>query len=256
MKILSRFCPALTERNYQLHFFGQLISFSGLWLQLMAQKWCVNELTHSQTKVGYIVSAPWFMTAAVVLLGGFASDRFSKRWLIFWTQIVSAILCFALAIMFFCHCETVAGMIVISLIFGAMIGIDNPARHSLAPELVKKENIGSAVAISAMTVMLAQTIGPGFGGWLLGHVNAGWAFVISGITPFAVIVTLPFMRPNRPKKCPEALGIGFRYVFSEPTIRLCAILIGLISFLGFSCRSITPAAADMYKSGAWGIGCL
>jgi hypothetical protein len=45
---------ALRHRNYRLHFIGQLISFTGTWIQNVAQGWLVYELTHSSFWLGFI----------------------------------------------------------------------------------------------------------------------------------------------------------------------------------------------------------
>ena len=48
--------PALQNRNYQLYFFGQLISLIGTWLQIVAQGWLVLQLTNSAFLIGLITA--------------------------------------------------------------------------------------------------------------------------------------------------------------------------------------------------------
>ena len=51
---------ALKHRNYQLFFFGQIISLSGTWMQLVAQSWLVYRLTGSVALLGLIGFASQF----------------------------------------------------------------------------------------------------------------------------------------------------------------------------------------------------
>ena len=45
---------ALRHRNYRLFFFGQMISLTGTWMQIVAQRWLVYRLTGSTTMLGTI----------------------------------------------------------------------------------------------------------------------------------------------------------------------------------------------------------
>jgi hypothetical protein len=52
--------PALTIRNYQLFWGGQLISLIGTWMQNIGQAWLVLQLTDSAFKLG-VVNALQFL---------------------------------------------------------------------------------------------------------------------------------------------------------------------------------------------------
>ncbi|CAN5699560.1 hypothetical protein BH24ACT26_BH24ACT26_04710 [soil metagenome] len=58
---------SLAIRNYRLYFIGQIISFSGTWIQLVAQMWLVLRTTGSGVALGAasVVAA----SIAVVALG-------------------------------------------------------------------------------------------------------------------------------------------------------------------------------------------
>jgi len=260
---LAKPFPAFQERNYHLHFWGQFVSFIGFWLQLTAQSWRVRELTQSNAKVGFIVGLPILIAAIVAPFGGVIADRKDKRKVLYCIQAVSATLCFSLAAMFFCHCESVARMIVVNILLGISLGIDNPTRNSLIPDLIKKENIVSGIALNGAMVMSAQAIGPGLAACFLVCLNAGWAFIASGLAPLAVVLTLPFMRPMRTNKKLEEHPVktffaGMKYTFcSDPLIRLCVIICGFAGMLGFSYRAVLPGIAkEVYKAGPEIVGWL
>jgi MFS family permease len=165
--------------------------------------------------------------------------------------------------MFFSGYESFLGMSIASFFFGATLGIDNPTRNSFIPELIKKEHIGSGIALNGAMVMSAQAIGPFVAGCFLIFFSAGWAFALSGVTTLAVVLTLPHMKVKPIEKKPQehpvkTFLLGIKYTFySEPKIRLCAILAGLIGAFGFSYRGILPTLAkEVYKSGPEVVGYL
>lgn len=254
--------PAFQDRNYRLHFLGQVISISGMWLQLMAQSWRVHEITHSEKWVGFITALPLGISAILTLFGGTIADRFEKRKVLYCTQIATAIQCFVLAGMEFLGYESLTFLIVLNCVFGVILAIDGPTRNSFIPELVKEENIGSGMALNGAMVMMSMMLGPGVAGSLLGLVGVGWTFLVSGLSTFAVIFTLPMMRLTHVHKKPEEhpfkmFWLGVKYTMNQPVIRLCVILSGLIGMFGFSYRAILPAVTEkIYHSGMGVMGNL
>ena len=57
---LSRTFESLTVRNYRLFFSGQVISWTGTWVQWVAQGWLVLQLTHSGFGLGLVTALQWF----------------------------------------------------------------------------------------------------------------------------------------------------------------------------------------------------
>src|SRR3972149_6706233 len=89
-KIITVF-PAFKNRNYKLYFWGQLISLTGTWLQVVAQSWLVLELTNSAFLVGLVVALSTFPTLLFALFGGVIVDRLPKRNILFFTQASSMV---------------------------------------------------------------------------------------------------------------------------------------------------------------------
>lgn len=263
--------PAFKERNYRLHFAGQLISISGMWLQLMAQSWRVNEITHSSAWVGFIVALPIGISSALTPIGGIVADRFDKRKVLYFTQTAVAIQCALLAIMEFSGHESLSLLVAINCLFGMIMAIDGPTRNSFIPDLLENdttsgteliEKIGSGVALNGAMVMTAMMLGPGVAGSLLGLVGVGWTFVASSIATLGVMVTLPMMRIAHKHKKPQEhpihmFWLGIKYTVADPVIRLCVVLAGLIGMFGFSYRALLPVITkEVYKSGMGTMGNL
>ena len=93
--LLSAF-PAFQNNNYRLYFFGQLISLTGTWLQIVAQGWLVLKLTNSAFQIGLIAALSTLPSFLFTLYGGVIVDRFDKRKILLCTQLSAMVLALVL----------------------------------------------------------------------------------------------------------------------------------------------------------------
>ena len=68
--ISHRTFAAMRFRNYRLYCFSQIVSFSGTWMQGLAQAWLVLELTGSGTALGTVVAMQFLPTLLLAPFGG------------------------------------------------------------------------------------------------------------------------------------------------------------------------------------------
>src|SRR2546428_4932672 len=90
---------ALRHRNFRLFIWGQIISLVGTWMQNVAQSWLIYRFTHSELLVGtawFCMQIPVF---ALGILGGLASDRYSRHRLVVLTQTLSLLQALGLAVL-------------------------------------------------------------------------------------------------------------------------------------------------------------
>src|SRR5687767_10200060 len=70
---------ALRHRNYQLFFYGQLVSLVGTWMQQTAMSWLVYQMTGSKFLLGAVAAAGSAPMMLFSMWGGSLADRHSKR---------------------------------------------------------------------------------------------------------------------------------------------------------------------------------
>src|SRR6185312_14715955 len=97
-KIYHQF-PALQYKNYRLYFIGQLISFTGSWLQGFAFGWLVYTLTHSPFWLGAVSAVSSLPVLFLSLYGGYLVDRYNRKKLLIITQFSSLVFAFVLGIL-------------------------------------------------------------------------------------------------------------------------------------------------------------
>ena len=112
---------ALSHRNFQLFFGGQLISLIGTWMQSVAQAWLVYRLTGSTVALGMVGFSGQFPVFLLAPIGGAVADRYGRRRILVGTQSAAMLLAFVLAALTLMdavrvwHIFAVAGVLVASI---------------------------------------------------------------------------------------------------------------------------------------------
>lgn len=88
----STLLAPLRHRAFRLFFSGQLVSTTGIWMQVVGQAWLVLELTHSAFLLGVTSALQWTPTLLLSLPAGVLADRIPKRTLVIATQTLSLLL--------------------------------------------------------------------------------------------------------------------------------------------------------------------
>ena len=151
---------AFRHRNYQLFFFGQLISLIGTWMQAVAQDWLVLQLTNNPFYLGLVAAVQFTPVMVLGLFGGLIADHLPKRRTLIGTQTVAMTLAFLLAIDVFTGFVQVWHIFVFAFLLGCVNAFDMPTRQSFVVEMVGREDVGNAVALNSAMFNSARIIGP------------------------------------------------------------------------------------------------
>ena len=254
---------ALRHRNYQLFFFGQLISLTGTWMQSVAESWLIYRLTGSAVLlglVGFASQIPVFLLAPV---GGAVADRYRRHRILVTTQTIAMLLAFTLAGL------TLSGRIQVWEVFAlaSLLGLNNafdiPARQAFVVDMVGRDDLLNAIALNSSMVNGARVVGPAVAGILVAAVGEGWCFFANAASYIAVITCLLLMKIATARRAPArtsalaSIAEGFRFVTHKAPVRALLLLLGLISLMGMPYAVLMPIFADqILHGGASGLGLL
>ena len=241
--------PALKIRNYRYFWIGQLISVMGTWMQTAAQSWLVLLLTDSPFLLGLLGVAQFTPVLLFSLFAGVFVDRFPKRTILIFTQTVSMLLAFILAILVFANAVQYWHIFLLSLGLGIVKTMDSPARQAIIIELVGRDVLLNAVALNSTVFNLARIVGPAVAGMVMAAVGAGWCFVINGVTFIAVIIGLTKIdaRPVIKKKergtvIPD-IKEGLSYLLKSPILTTTTLMLAIVSTFGMNYSVLIPVFA-------------
>lgn len=255
---------ALQSRPFLLFWSTIILSLTGVWVRITAQGWLVYDLTSNEFLLGLVS----FCQAAPVLIAapiaGAILDRVNRRVVLLVVQVIVASAMLVLATLVATGRVQVWQIMVIAVIVGTASGFDWPARLSLLPSLVNREQLQSAVALNASAFNTARVVGPAVSGLLIAAVGVAACFYLNAAmyVPFILVlatlsidtaIPMPELRGN----AVEGLLEGYRYIWRTPKIRgLLSVDIIPLMF-GISYFTLAPAIArDVLGLSSSGLGVL
>ncbi|RPI49532.1 MAG: MFS transporter [Acidobacteria bacterium] len=257
---------ALQHRNFRLLWTGQLISFSGSSMQTAAILWHVALLVQPERRpmalgmVGLVRLMPIVLFA---IAGGTIADASDRRRVMFYTQATMCVTAGALAWLTHAgmnHPWPIYGLAAVS---AAANAFDSPARQSLMPTLVPREQLANAISLNAIMLQVASVAGPAIGGLIIAILGVKWVYALNAVTFIGVIVALLMMRDVPPRGAGEAGDISVRairdglgFVFSSPIIRATMLLDFFATFFSSATALLPIFAQDVLRVGARGYGWL
>jgi MFS family permease len=252
---LDKTFASLRVPNYRNFFIGQVVSWTGTWVQWVAQGWLVLQITHSGLGLGIITALQWLPVLLFGAWAGVIADRFNKRKLLILTNVAGGVLSLALGI------ATVAGfvnlgiVIVVALLLGVVTAIDNPTRQTFTMEMVGRDRLTNAVSLNTATFTTARVLGPAVAGFMIAGVGIGPCFIVNAISFVPIIAVLMFMRKDElqttgnVERSKGQVREGLRYALSVPVLRTLLTMMAIVGTLQYNFQVILPVLAKETFSG-------
>jgi MFS family permease len=237
-------------------------SFSTFSFQIatVAVGWQIYALTNSAFALGMVGLVQFIPSALLVFVTGHAADRYDRKRVVQFCQIVEGLTAAFLA------WGNYAGWLKAPEIFAALavMGIakafESPAASALLPGVTPEGMLQKGTAISSAAFQITVITGPALG---------GIAYAVAPGVPYTLMAALWLVggmlngaiqldRPVTPKEPPtlDAIFAGVRYVRHNPAI-LGTISLDMFAVLLGGATALLPIyARDILHTGPWGLGVL
>jgi len=261
-----------------------MISTIGSQMQIFAINWHVYQLLQNRVysfallnwhftinaqvlglgTLGAVRILPIFLFA---MFGGLLADRYDRRLLIIWAQILAGISTLILTILTFSGHVTVPLLYVFTAINVAISAFDDPAQTALYPELVPIEHLPNAATLYSLLWDTGTITGPALAGLLIASTSLGVVYLVNtlsfAVALLAVICIRHRKQDGKQEMQEELLQMnwhsvveGFRFVWCTRLIRGAMFLDCAATFFA-SARTMLPFVADhMLHAGVQGYGLL
>jgi MFS family permease len=244
--------PAFQSRDYRLWFAGQSVSLIGTWLQNTGQSWLVLKLTNSPFKLGLLTSIQFLPSLILSVFIGPVIDRYPKRSILLFTQIMYALAAAALAVVAFGGHAQYWQVLVIAAVTGLISAIDWPTRQSFVGEQVNDRSaVVNAVALNSTMFNIARVVGPGIGGVLIAAVGIPWTFALNSVSFIAVIISLLLMKAGRKAtrsnkgSYVQEVREGAQYIAGNQVVMSLLAIAGTISLFLLNFNIFIPSFAKL-----------
>jgi MFS family permease len=219
---------------FRRYIIGACISDTGTWMQMMAQGWIMSGLTNKAVMLGLVNFASGLPMIFLTMIGGSIADRGDKRKVLAITQVVQIVLALVLGALIYTKQIQIWHIIVVAALLGIAFAFEMPSLSALVPELVKHEEIASAVAVDRAVFHGSRLLGPSIAGIIVAAWGTATAFFVNAFSFVAFIVTLISL-PARPVESAEdeakrksGIKDGFRYVRAD---RPSLAMVGMIAVM-------------------------
>ena len=249
MATLGKAFDSLRVRNYRYFFTGQVVSWTGTWVEWVAQGWLVLELTNSGFGLGLVTALQWLPVLLFGAWAGVLADRFEKRKVLIVTNVSNAALSLLLGVVVISGIVELWMVIVFALLTGVVTALDNPTRQTFTYEMVGRERLQNAVSLNTATFTTARVIGPAVAGILIAGVGIGECFLVNTVS--FVPVTIALLRMDRSalrptekvQGGPGQVREGLRYVLGQPVLRAILGIMAIVGTLQYNFVVVLPVLA-------------
>jgi MFS family permease len=240
-------------------------ALAGQWMRILVQGYFVYDRTGDPFQTALVQFFSGLPTLILSPLAGIAADRFERRRLLAIIQVANAVPAFGVAILSAMGRLEVWHVYVMALCIGSASAFDWPARLSLVPNLVPREQLQSAVALNAASFNLSRIVGPAVGGLLLVPLGVTGCFFFAAFcyVPFIIVLLTVLQRATlapqtgREHHPWQTLKRGYAYIWSHETLRALLSIDLIPVMLGMTYFGLLPVVArQVLGRGGAGLGVL
>nr|WP_240940323.1 MFS transporter [Planosporangium flavigriseum] len=263
---MSNTFRSLRVRNYRLFATGQLVKLTGVWMQFTAQDWLVLQLSHHRpTALGTVTALQFLPVLILTLYGGKMADRYDKRKLLIVVNAAFAAVAAVLGVLVATGDVQLWHVFAVAAVSGTINAIEGPVRQSFVSELVGRELLPNALALSAATFNSARIIGPAVAGVAIGWIGIGPVFLANAVMCVGPLVSSIRMRPaelyrREPGQVAsrDARVIdGLRYTWHRPDLVIPMLLVMIVGLFGFNFPvTLAVTATTVFHAGPQSFGLL
>lgn len=225
---------------------------------LARQTMAVEQAAFLLGMIGLVQFVPLFLLTPVV---GLVADSVDRRWIVRGTTALLCTVAATLGYLTYTDALTLPALFGAAVLVGVARAFSGPAYSALAPNLVPKESLPTAIAISSIAWQTGTIVGPSVGGFLYGlHPDLAYA-VVSGMLLLALglmflIGRVPQPPAQRDRRPMQRILDGFQYVRQNRLV-LAAITLDLFAVMLAGATALLPIyARDILHVGATGLGFL
>ncbi|MXO73768.1 MFS transporter [Altererythrobacter aerius] len=254
--------------NFRAYFVSRLFATIAISAQGMIIGWQVyniarqtmdiNQSAFLLGMIGLAQFVPLFLLTPVV---GLVADTFDRRWIVRGTTALLMVNAAVLGVLTWSDQLTLPWLFVAAVFIGLARAFSGPAFSALAPNLVPRESLPTAIAVSATAWQLGTIAGPSLGGVLYAiHPDVAYGSV-SGMLGLALaglflVSRVPQPAAQKDRRPLRRMIDGFAYVRNNRLV-LAAITLDLFVVLLAGASALLPVfARDILHVGADGFGIL
>ncbi|MEU6095169.1 MFS transporter [Streptomyces sp. NPDC047079] len=186
---------SLRYRSMRWWSLANFVSNSGTWMQLTVQNLLVLKITGSAAATGLSISVQAAPALLVSLLGGAAVDRLPRKLTAAVSQALLGVVAFVTALLVAFGRLDLPVLLALAAVTGLVATVDAPACALLGNDLVRAEDVPSAIGVGSLVHSAGRLAGTALAGVAVGFFGTAAAYAANGVSFLFVASVIPFLRP-------------------------------------------------------------
>ncbi|WP_413471131.1 MFS transporter [Streptomyces peucetius] len=229
---------------------ANFVSNAGTWMQLTVQNLLVLQITGSAAATGLSMSVQAAPGLLMSLAGGAAVDRWPRKLTAAVSQALLGAVAFLTAFLVAMDQLNLGVLMALAAVTGVIATVDGPACSLLGNDLVRTEDVPSAIGVGSLVHNAGRLVGAGLAGVTVGFFGTAAAYAANGVSFLFVTAVIPFLRPvaqavrarsERPAESADASAAngtdmsmreGLTYFARRPRLVALAGITGLSAVFG------------------------
>jgi len=254
---------ALRYRDYRILWMSGIFQVITMELRLLATGVWLYQETGSGIQLGLLGGVQLAVQLPAILYGGALADKWDRRKLMSYTQIISLFMISLVTLLEFNDSLRPWHIYGVTAVLGVTSVLGGPARSALTANVVPKNHLMHAVATNTATFQIGSVVAPLGFALIVSTVDITLAFVVASVASIPsvilpLLIVVPDMKLAKEGKGSVIASIkeGFLFVKAHPILPgLYAMDIGVTIFSFY--RQILPLIADkMFMAGSAAVGLL
>lgn len=251
----------LKRPNVRRWVLARLLAGTGATMMRAVFLWHLYDLSKSTAVLALVGLLSFVPLPAASLIGGLVADAYDKRRVVLTAQAVGLTCAIALTFLSRMGAATVASMLAIIVVNAAAASFEAPARQSMLPSLVPKEEFSRAVTVMGTAGALAFMSGPALAGVVLAAAGVSTAYAgAAGLYVLSMLLVMGVTggMGTASKRAVSIAGLkeGLGFVKRQKIV-LAAMSIDLFAVIFGGATALLPVYAnEILKVGETGYGLL
>ena len=253
----------LRQGRFRNYYFGTVSTAFGYTMQATVAAWVMASLTPSALMVGLVQTASTIPALVFGLVGGAVADIVSRRRVLLATHMLLLATTLALGVTTLTATITPILLLALTVLIGLGFSFYQPAQQAVVNDLVSREDLSSAIGLSAVGFNVARAAGPALAGVIIAWLGSGIAFIASALCFVGMMLVVHRWSSSAPsfpgiaETVFSGIRSGLRYARHAPAMHAFLLRNFMFCICGSSLMALLPVITrDQLGLGAGGFGLL
>nr|WP_308345129.1 MFS transporter [Streptomyces sp. ISL-94] len=189
---------SLRYRSMRWWAVANFVSNAGTWMQLTVQNLLVLQITGSAAATGLSVSIQVAPGLLLGLAGGAAVDRWPRKLTAAVGQALLGVVALVTAVLVVTGRLDLPVLLALSAVTGLIATVDGPACALLGNDLVRPQDVPSAIGVGSLVHSAGRLAGAALAGVAVAVMGTAAAYAANGLSFLFVACVIPFLKAARP----------------------------------------------------------